>query len=127
MAVSRRALGDDAFCAAWAAGELLTPAQAVAEALDSGLERGVSGQRVAPDEASPGAALLTRRQAEILPLLVAGQTDREIATTLFLSPRTVEHHVASIAARLGVRSRAAIVGAAHDAGLLPPRATTGGR
>jgi len=69
--------------------------------------------------AAPVAAALTGRQAEILPRLAAGHSDREIAEALCLSRRTVEHHVARLAARLGVRSRAAIVGAAHDAGLLP--------
>jgi DNA-binding NarL/FixJ family response regulator len=37
--------------------------------------------------------------------LVAGQTDREIADTLFISPRTASKHVGAILAKLGVASR----------------------
>jgi DNA-binding NarL/FixJ family response regulator len=63
---------------------------------------------------------LTPREAEILPLLAAGKTDREIGETLFLSHRTVENHVARLTAKLGVRTRVAAVAAACAAGLLPP-------
>ena len=100
---------------------MLTEAEAVAEALDPSLlaaateHEGVE-DAIAADERPKDS--LTKRQAELLPLLAAGMTDREIAAALFLSHRTVEHHVARLAIRLGVRSRAAIVGAAHDAGLL---------
>ncbi|MDQ3493306.1 MAG: helix-turn-helix transcriptional regulator [Chloroflexota bacterium] len=62
-------------------------------------------------------ASLTPREAEVLHLLAAGQTDSAIAATLFISVRTVENHVAHILAKLGVRTRAAAVQAA---GLAPP-------
>jgi DNA-binding CsgD family transcriptional regulator len=48
---------------------------------------------------------LTRRQAEVLDLLVTGATNAEIAEELVLSVRTVDHHVAAILQRLGVASR----------------------
>jgi DNA-binding NarL/FixJ family response regulator len=41
-----------------------------------------------------------------LRLLAAGQTDREIAAALFVSPRTVQSHVANVFGKLGVGSRA---------------------
>jgi DNA-binding CsgD family transcriptional regulator len=41
----------------------------------------------------------------VLRLLVARRSDREIAATLFLSPRTVQTHVARILGKLGVPSR----------------------
>ncbi len=44
-------------------------------------------------------------EAEILRLLASGLTDPAIATTLFISVRTVENHVARIFAKLGVRTR----------------------
>jgi excisionase family DNA binding protein len=48
---------------------------------------------------------LTEREREVLRLLVARSTDREIAEALFLSPRTVHWHVASILGKLGAGSR----------------------
>jgi DNA-binding NarL/FixJ family response regulator len=53
---------------------------------------------------------------EVLRLLVAGQSDREISDALFLSVRTVEAHVGRILMKLGVRSRTAAVSAAISAG-----------
>jgi DNA-binding CsgD family transcriptional regulator/pimeloyl-ACP methyl ester carboxylesterase len=52
---------------------------------------------------------LTGRQLEILALLGAGKTNREIAEELVLSERTVERHVADVYGKLGVRNRAEAV------------------
>lgn len=52
---------------------------------------------------------LTRREAEILQLLADGLRSSLIARRLFLSPKTVEHHVSAILAKLGVTSRAEAV------------------
>jgi DNA-binding CsgD family transcriptional regulator/tetratricopeptide (TPR) repeat protein len=51
-------------------------------------------------------ALLTQRELEVLALIAEGRPNREIAARLFLSPRTVGHHVSSILAKLGARTRA---------------------
>lgn len=51
------------------------------------------------------AAGLTARQLEVLRLLVENRTTSEIAAELFLSPRTVDHHVAAIMAKLDVPTR----------------------
>jgi DNA-binding CsgD family transcriptional regulator len=48
---------------------------------------------------------LTERQQDVLDLLREGMTNAEIADRLVLSVRTVDHHVAAILAKLGVRSR----------------------
>jgi DNA-binding CsgD family transcriptional regulator len=55
---------------------------------------------------------LTRRQAEVLELLVRGDTNADIAAALTISEHTVRHHLEDIYRRLGVRSR---VAAAHAA------------
>jgi DNA-binding CsgD family transcriptional regulator len=49
---------------------------------------------------------LTRREHEILGLLVEGLSNQEIAASLYISHRTAAHHVSKILAKLGVRNRA---------------------
>jgi DNA-binding CsgD family transcriptional regulator len=56
---------------------------------------------------------LTRREAEILALLADGLRSSSIAKRLFVSPKTIEHHVSAILAKLGVSSRAEAVALAH--------------
>lgn len=58
---------------------------------------------------------LTRRQAEILCMLVGGKSTADVATNLFISPGTVRKHCEHIYERLGVHSRAAAVAAALEA------------
>ncbi|MER6170750.1 AAA family ATPase [Streptosporangium sp. NPDC001681] len=49
--------------------------------------------------------VLSTRESEVARLVALGRTNREIAEVLFLSPRTVETHVAKVLRKLGVRSR----------------------
>src|SRR5262245_38896263 len=56
---------------------------------------------------------LTTREREVLSLLAAGLTNPDIATRLFVSRKTIEHHVSSILAKLDVSSREAAVARAR--------------
>jgi DNA-binding CsgD family transcriptional regulator len=70
----------------------------------------------AKEPAGPRARdLLTQREIEVLRLLGAGLTNREIAERLYISPKTAEHHASRIYAKLGVttRSEAAAYAALH--------------
>ena len=69
--------------------------------------------------AAPGSRL-TPRQREVLREIAAGHTDKQIARTLGLSPRTVEMHVAAALRALGAATRAEAVHAAGRAGQLEP-------
>jgi DNA-binding CsgD family transcriptional regulator/tetratricopeptide (TPR) repeat protein len=60
---------------------------------------------------------LTARQAEVLELLVEGHSNAEIADQLFVSARTVEHHVAAVLAKLDVTSRRQAVVRARQLGI----------
>lgn len=54
---------------------------------------------------APELLRLSIREREVLPLLASGYTDREIAASLTISPRTAETHVAAILRKLEVRNR----------------------
>jgi DNA-binding NarL/FixJ family response regulator len=63
--------------------------------------------RPAPALGSPStAARLTRREREVLSLLIVGESQAEIARTLSISPRTVAKHVEHLVLKLGARNRA---------------------
>jgi DNA-binding NarL/FixJ family response regulator len=55
--------------------------------------------------AKPVRPVLTRRESEIAQQAADGRSNREIAEAFSLSERTVEHHIASIYRKLGVRTR----------------------
>jgi DNA-binding CsgD family transcriptional regulator len=63
---------------------------------------------------------LTRREQEILELLSQGRSDDEIAATLFISVRTVEHHVSAILGKLGATTRKGAAKEAWRLGLADP-------
>ena len=60
---------------------------------------------------------LTGREREILLLVAAGHTNREIAEALFISPKTAGVHVSNILAKLGVTGRVEAAAVAHRSGL----------
>jgi len=68
--------------------------------------------------ASPDPADLSAREIEVLRLVADGLTDPQVAQRLYLSPRTVGHHLTSIYRKLGVPSRAAASREAVERGLI---------
>jgi DNA-binding CsgD family transcriptional regulator len=61
------------------------------------------------DDADPRLAALTRREREVAVEVAAGRTNAQIAHRLHLSERTVEKHVSSLLAKLGMASRAEVI------------------
>jgi DNA-binding CsgD family transcriptional regulator/tetratricopeptide (TPR) repeat protein len=106
VAWARGQLGAAPFAAAWEAGRALTPEAALAEAallLHEPLPRVQTELLPAPTAPFD----LTPREREVLRLLVQGQTNPEIARSLFISRKTASNHVTSILAKLGVDTRTA--------------------
>jgi DNA-binding NarL/FixJ family response regulator len=62
----------------------------------------------------PTGAPLTAREREVARLVASGATNREIAQTLFLSPKTVERHVSNALRKLGARNRAGLAAHVRD-------------
>ncbi|MGH2615814.1 MAG: LuxR C-terminal-related transcriptional regulator [Thermomicrobiales bacterium] len=63
---------------------------------------------------------LTRREAEVLALVDAGLRNAEIADRLYVTSKTVSHHLSAIYAKLGVATRTDAVRAASQRGITAP-------
>jgi DNA-binding NarL/FixJ family response regulator len=70
------------------------------------VRRGKASERLSEELAALG---VTRRELDVLELLAAGRPTREIAERLYLSPKTVERHIANLAVKAGVAGRAQLV------------------
>jgi DNA-binding CsgD family transcriptional regulator/tetratricopeptide (TPR) repeat protein len=68
-------------------------------------ELGVRAWRRGMTSHGSGVAALSRRELEVAGLVAAGRSNREIAEALLISPKTIDHHVANVFAKLGVRNR----------------------
>jgi non-specific serine/threonine protein kinase len=105
LADLRTRLDEDTFAAAWAEGQALSLDDAIACAGAVGVQPALAPVRAAQvDTARPDG--LSAREVEVLALLAEGRSNREIAETLVLSPRTVEHHLARIYSKINARRRA---------------------
>jgi DNA-binding CsgD family transcriptional regulator len=107
-ALTLDALGEEAYATAWAAGYADPDA-----VVDAALGR----QSVDPTADIAIKAGFTRREREVLSLLINGLSDKEIAEALFVARPTASKHVAAILAKLGVDSRTAAVSVALRGGL----------
>ncbi|HET7035745.1 MAG TPA: response regulator transcription factor [Thermomicrobiaceae bacterium] len=116
-AAARQALGEAAFAAAYEYGTRLPQEQVLAEVkavLAAAAALPAAGS--SPDPASGTG--LTRREREVLRLVAAGRSNREIADTLFVTVPTVKRHLTNILAKLGLPSRSAATAYAHTHGLV---------
>jgi DNA-binding NarL/FixJ family response regulator len=90
------------------------PAGEIARAVH---EVGMGGTVFPPHDDGP-RPLLTERERDVMDLVAAGATNREIAAALFLSPHTVKEHTSALYRKLEVRNRAEAVTRAQRLGLL---------
>ncbi len=102
-AALRNAMGNAEFDAAWAEGAALSTEEAIAYA-----QRG-RGQRKRP---TSGWASLTPTERDVVRLVSEGLANNDIATRLFVSPRTVQSHLTHVYTKLGLSSRVQLV---HEA------------
>jgi DNA-binding NarL/FixJ family response regulator len=72
---------------------------------------------VTPARARDGSGL-TAREVEVLRLVAAGKSNREMAAELFLSEKTIARHLSNIYGKLDLPSRAAATAYAYDHGLV---------
>jgi len=103
-----RAVGASGFVPkSWSAGDIARAVRTVA----------LGGEVFEPDISEPGVTL-SDREREVLAGVAAGQTNREIAAELFLSPHTIKEHTSTLYRKLEVRNRAEAVQRAQRLGLL---------
>jgi DNA-binding CsgD family transcriptional regulator len=103
VAVVRDAMGEDDFDDSWAEGAELSTEEAIAYA-----QRG-RGERKRP---TSGWASLTPAERDVVRLVSEGLANKDIATRLFVSPRTVQTHLTHVYTKLGLTSRVQLV---HEA------------
>ena len=96
MDALRNTLGDKDFEASWAEGAALSRDEAIAYA-----QRG-RGERKRP---SSGWGSLTPAELDVVRLVSEGLGNKDIATRLFVSPRTVQSHLTRVYTKLGLTSR----------------------
>jgi DNA-binding CsgD family transcriptional regulator len=100
ITVVRKALGQTGFDDAWAEGASLSTEEAIAYA-----QRG-RGERKRP---SSGWESLTPTERDVVGLVIEGLANKDIATRLYISPRTVHSHLTHVYTKLGLSSRVQLV------------------
>lgn len=78
------------------------------------LAREISKDHLRKAQSAPKSSILTTRELEVGRLVLEGQGYRAIGEQLFISPKTVEHHVARMRSRLGATSRGELLEKLHD-------------
>jgi DNA-binding CsgD family transcriptional regulator/tetratricopeptide (TPR) repeat protein len=116
-ALLKRQIGAAAYQNAWSSGVSISFDQAVHLAQTEAARAANAGDhRATPRAAVPVPSgktdRLTRREREVLQLIVEGKANAEIASSLFIGKRTVDTHVENILNKLDVRSRGAAIAVA---------------
>jgi len=96
-------------------GAVATAARARATLAERGLRLGTRGPRASTRNNRFG---LTRREVDVLGAIERGLTNKEIGAQLFVSAKTVDHHVSSILGKINARTRGEAAALARDHGLL---------
>ena len=97
---------------------------ATAEEILDVLDRTVEGEHIFPDSTpelkigDSSSSEFTERELEVLRLVVAGETDAAIAEKLYMSVRTVKHHIQSMKDKTGFRNRTELAVRARARGLI---------
>ena len=97
---------------------------ATAEEILNVLDRTMAGESVFPESTpvlhigNADSSEFTDRELEVLRLVVAGETDAAIAEKLFMSLRTVKHHIQSMKDKTGFRNRTELAVRARAKGLI---------
>jgi predicted ATPase/DNA-binding CsgD family transcriptional regulator len=118
LARARATLGQEAYAAAWAQGHERPLLDVITVAGEARITSPVRVSQNMDVQETDRQSVLSPRELEVLRLLAAGRTDREIADTLFISPRTASKHVGGILAKLDVASRAEAAVLAVQRGLV---------
>ena len=132
---ARSSLGEDVFESAYADGQSLSADAAVDEALAAGDPVGAAPHAAEPlqaeatyptvldyperEDVSAASSGLSARELEVLRLLAAGKSNREIADALVISLNTVARHVSNIFDKVGAQNRTEVAAFAHRHGLAP--------
>ena len=121
------ALGEPAVAALWARGAALTSSEAAELAVPESAAPGraahdraephpasphraapLAGEHPPPAASGPRSGALTPREREVVDLIAAGRSNKDIARQLYISPATAARHVANILAKLGYTSRSQV-------------------
>ncbi len=94
------------------------PLRAALDTLARRARLGPTGGASIAGQPSGALTALTAREHEVLRLLAEGKSNREIAATLYIAPKTASVHVSNILAKLGAASRTEAAAVAHRQGLL---------
>ena len=116
LSAARSRMGVSEWTGAWQEGRAMSMEEAIEYALSEDGSSTIATRT--PEHTSSATArtppALTRREQEVAKLVAQGLTNRHIAEELFVSERTVDHHVSNILKKLNLSSREQVASRLHD-------------